>query len=469
MKGQFAEHPVATSTPAARKASARGWDMDAVPGLRWLLISPLYPGALQLLSVMVFGLVLYFALFGTVRPAQNLSTVLTWTLWWPLLPLSLLLFGRAWCAVCPLTPAIDGIQRLARPKRLPGPQWRRLGVAGMGLSFFVLTLADRLWGITASPRATGWLLLVLLLGAVALAAFYRRRAFCRLLCPIGALTGLYAMAAMSELRARGGSCQGCSQLCYRGKDHDGCPLYEFPRTMDSNRNCNLCARCLKDCPQDNLTWRLRWPGRELWELRHPLTTEALLAALLAALVFLQTADMTTAWGSYVQGIIEGGWTDSYNAVLVATFLAVSLLAVGAFLAMSRVSAGGQSWARNAARYGYAYLPLVLTVHLAHNGAHLVSEGGAAVATTVASLFALAGSTMVLDYGSSGAPSFSMSWVGGLVALGGLFSMYSVWRVGRGMANRGETSRAWPHWLFLLALTSLFLLLFLLPMNPRHTH
>lgn len=467
MKGQLMEHP-SPAAPTTGGPAAPGWDLLSVPPVRWLLTSRLYPGVLQGLSVVVFGLIFYFAFFGTIRPGQNLATVVTWTLWWPLLPLSLLLLGRVWCAICPFTLAIDGVQRLARPHRLPGPQWRRLSVGVMGLTFFLLTLVERLWGITGSPQATGWLLLALLIAAVAMAVLYRRRAFCRLVCPIGALTGLYAMTAVSEVRSKGGSCQGCHQLCYRGKGNEGCPLYEFPRTMDSNRNCNLCAQCIKDCPQDNLTWQLRPPGRELWGVRHPLTAEALLVTLLVALVYIQTVDMTTGWGSYVKWAMERGPTSSYNTVLVGTFLIGSLVVIGAYLLISRLSASGGSWTRNAARYGYAYLPVVLAVHLAHNAGHLVIEGGAAVKTALANIYSLVGMTYAVDYGT-GSPSFSMSWMTGAVALGGLFSMYSAWRVGRGMERRGEASRLLPHLLFLLLLTALFIHLFLLPMNPRHTH
>jgi ferredoxin len=301
-----------------------------------------------------------------------------------------------------------------------------------------------------------------------MAVFYRRRAFCLLVCPIGALTGLYAMTAVSEVRTRGGTCDGCPQLCYRRRDDNGCAMYEFPRTMDTNRNCNMCAQCITGCPQDNLTWRLRPPGRELWGLRRPLTAEALLVVLLVALVYIQTVDMTTAWGSYVKRVIEAGLAESYNMVLVGTFLAGSLLVLGVYMAVSRISASGGPWARNAARYGYAYLPVVLSVHLAHNAGHLVSEGGIALRTSLSNVYSLIGLTYTVDYGT-GSPGFSMPWMMGLVVVGGLFSMYSAWRVGQGMEHKGKAPRLLPHIVLLVLLTALFVHLFLLPMNPRHTH
>ncbi|MBI4234340.1 MAG: 4Fe-4S binding protein [Chloroflexi bacterium] len=437
--------------------------------MRWFLVGPLYPGILQALSLLIFGLVIYFALYGTVRPARNFATVVTWTLWWPILPLTLLLFGRAWCAVCPITVGIEGVQKVARPRHTPGRFLRRYGIWIMVFTFLLITWADPMWNIIASPRATGVLLLSLFGLAVATAWFYQRGTFCRYLCPIGALTGLYAMTSVVELRSKDATCQGCDQVCYKGDGRiQGCPLYEFPRTLDTNRNCNLCARCIKSCPRGYFEVRLRPPGRELWGLRSPQVGEAVLALLLVGLVSLQTLLMTSAWGSYMQWVIEGGWVESHRLALTLTFLGVAALAVGAYLGVSRLSSGGGSWRRNLASFGYAYIPLALAAHLGHNTSHLLGEGERALKTAGAAVASLLGVRVQVDYGSTSMPLLSDVWMIGLVILGGAGSLYTAWRVGKKLKGQGKGS-ALPHLIFLLVLAGLFIQLFLLPMNPRHSH
>lgn len=460
----------------SREAGAeqgRGWDLLSLGPVRWATTSPLYPGALQALGVVIFGLVVYFGLFGTLRPAYNFATAVTWNLWWPLLPLSLLLLGRVWCAVCPLVPAISLVQRVFHPRRLPGRLLRSNGVWYMGLAFILVTWANRVEHITSSPRATAFLLLALLVGAVVAGVAYQRRAFCRYLCPIGALSGLYSMTASVELRSKGaGACDGCGKECFRGGDtgkgSEGCPLYQYVRTMDSNRNCNLCGQCIKVCPHGSVELRLRAPGRELWQLRAPLVGEALLVLLLVGMVFMQTIDMTTAWGSYMRWLMETTPIRDYNLGFTVTFAGALAVASGAYTAVSRVSSGSRSWLRNFAAYGYAYIPLALMVHLGHNSMHLVSEGPSALRTAVR---AVTGPWLGGGVGASadGVPLLNLVWMTPLIALGGLWSLYAAWRIGRRLRAQGQGGRALPHIVFLVLLTGLFIAVFLLPMNLRHVH
>jgi len=55
---------------------------------------------LKLVSVSLFVLVIYAGLEGTQIPERNISTVLTWNIWWAGLIISIFFFGSAWCAIC---------------------------------------------------------------------------------------------------------------------------------------------------------------------------------------------------------------------------------------------------------------------------------------------------------------------------------------------------------------------------------
>src|SRR3990170_160687 len=64
----------------------------AVMRSRW------YPGLLEIPVAAVFGLVAYELLLGPDTAHDNAGTALMWVLWWPLLPIVFIFFGRFWCA-----------------------------------------------------------------------------------------------------------------------------------------------------------------------------------------------------------------------------------------------------------------------------------------------------------------------------------------------------------------------------------
>ena len=53
--------------------------------------------------------------------------------------------------------------------------------------------------------------------------FFERRIWCRHLCPIGGMNGLYAKLAVTELRAQNGQCKAvCNTFhCYKGGPEEG--------------------------------------------------------------------------------------------------------------------------------------------------------------------------------------------------------------------------------------------------------
>ena len=130
----------------------------------------------------------------------NLATKLTWTIWWAGIIFTFVLAGRVWCLACPFGALNEWTARLAAPlRRLPKP-FRNLWWATA--MFVLLTWADEQLGVVRSPRVTAWIVLFFAAAAVAVGLFYERRSFCRHLCPIGGLIGIYSMTAPLELRAK---------------------------------------------------------------------------------------------------------------------------------------------------------------------------------------------------------------------------------------------------------------------------
>lgn len=133
-----------------------------------------------------------------------------------------------------------------------------------------------------SPRATAGLVLSLVLPAVILALIYRRRVWCRFLCPLGKLVGFLSRCSFLELRANHNICNNdCTEnSCYVGRKGQGCPVFEAPFALNTNQNCIMCGNCIKNCPNQSPALNLRVPGHELWNFRKPDLTMALLGPLL---------------------------------------------------------------------------------------------------------------------------------------------------------------------------------------------
>jgi polyferredoxin len=354
-----------------------------------LMRSRWYPAIFQVPVAAVFGLVGYELLVGPDSAHHNPGTALMWVLWWPVLPVLFVVLGRFWCAVCPFGVISDLVQKLVGANR-PVPRFlKKYGIWIIDAQFLAITWSDHVWGIVESPWGSGILLLLLTTGVIASGAFFQRRTFCRYLCFLGGLCSNYGRTGMVELRTDSAICANCKSraVCYNGNDKvAGCPLFSFPRTMDSNTNCNLCANCIKSCPNDAIQIRLRKPTSELWFVRNPKVEESFLAMAIMGIVMIQNITMlgiwtdALAWIATTTGITNAAVTFTL-AFAVAVTAPVAALAVASWFAARR---NLETTLMNFARFGYALIPLDVAAHLAHNMFHLLAEGGSVI-TTVAEM------------------------------------------------------------------------------------
>ena len=365
-----------------------------IPWLRRLLTAPAFQLSLQIPLLLLMGLVVFLGFHDVQEGGVNFATKLTWTIWWAGIIFTFVLLGRVWCVACPFGALNEWMSRLAAPlARLPRPFRNIWWATGL---FVLLTWADEQLGVVRSPRVTAWIVLLFAALAVAVGLGYERRSFCRYLCPIGGVIGLYSMTAPLELRVKDGAvCRAHGDKeCYQGGPHArGCPMFEFPHTMDRNTYCTLCAECVKGCSRDNLVLRIRAVGKDLWASGRRALDESYLAVVLVGLTFLVTAQMLTAWPEWASALagwlpawVRGGVTPvTYlraveSAILLGGALVVGPLLVLAGAALENRSAGaaGLGLYRTFVLFGYMFVPVGLAMHLAHNLAHLLLEGGGIV-------------------------------------------------------------------------------------------
>lgn len=460
----------------------------ALPWLdRWARSNWFQP-SLQIPMLLLAAALTLIGLLDVQDGGMNLATKLTWILWWPAIIFTFIIVGRLWCVMCPIGALNDWAVKAARPKRMFPRVLRNLWLAT--LLFVLLTWADEQLGVIRSPHMTAWLIVLLAIGAVVTGLFFQRRSFCRYLCPITGLQGLYSMVSPFELRAeaREQCLKECHQDCYRGNDRgSGCPMFEFPMTLDRNTYCNLCFECVKGCPPQNIVLRAHAFGKDLWASARRSLDESYLALALVGITTIVTAQMLSAWSGWISQLARFIPPSVRTLMKPVTYLTLTetLVFVGGSLVLFPLLGYLAAWGaerlageegrglrKTFVALGYMFVPVGLAMHLAHNVAHLLFEGPGIVPALQR---ALSRYTPI----AFGEPNWStlplaspdvVYWLQVLLVLGGfVFSVLVGYRLAAASFGRGESSgRAFAPFI-LLALVFTLVNLFLLnqPMGMRH--
>jgi polyferredoxin len=285
------------------------------PWSRSLLRSRWPQLTLQLIALAGLAALILIGLVGTPVGNRNLAIVAIWIVWWALLMLlAVPFFGRAWCSICPIPLPGEWLQRgaILSPAVLPkaghsprqavglGLRWpRRLRNLWLQNAVFV-GLALVSLSVLTQPRTTAWVLIVLPAAAVAVSLLFERRSFCRYLCPVGGVIGVYAQASPVEVRVIDAAlCAGHSEkTCYVGSSQGyGCPWQVYPAALRSNLSCGTCFECIRTCPYDNVAVNLRPFGDDLRLADRPPLDQSYKSLLLIGSVVVYAAVMLGPWGS----------------------------------------------------------------------------------------------------------------------------------------------------------------------------
>jgi len=463
--------------------------------LRWvrrLVTAPAFQPATQIPLLFLFAVIVFLGLADTPLAGRNLATKLTWTIWWAGIIFTFILVGRLWCLMCPIGAVNEWASRLAQPTlKWPKPL-RNLWIANG--TFILLTWADVQLGVVRDPRVTAWIIILLLVSALVTGLFYQRRTFCRYLCPITGLIGIYSMVAPVELRAK--TCETCrthqEKDCFVGGSANvGCPMFERVWEMDSNAYCNLCFECVKGCTQENLVLRLRAFGTDLWAASRRHLDEAFLAVVLAGASLYLTGEMVQPWRDALEAVAPRlpfplvGITNPKTAealVNAALFLIFTLGIVPlVFLAAAWMSqrllaqAGKTHSVRGIVTvFGYMFIPIGLSMHLAHNLHHLFDEGPGVVPVIQRTI------NRFTPF-PAGVPAWNLPpllsheavyWMQMLLFMGFYgVSLYAGARLARRYFSNAETTFRVAAPMVLVSLFLMLLNVYVLsqPMSARHSH
>jgi len=364
------------------------WDILRARGIANLLKARPFQFLLQLPFVFIFILIIVAGLYGAQLPGANIATVVTWTVWWGGLIFTFPLIGRAWCLVCPWAAIGDWVQRLALWKRKEemglGKRWPTYlrNLYPVITAFILITWAEFYFRMVSSPVATAYLAIVILTIAVIIALIFERRGFCRYLCPIGGMIGVYSTFSATELRCRDRSvCKECkTKDCLRGNERGyGCPVFEYPETMDSNTYCILCTECIKTCPRDNIAFNIRPLTTELRSPQSRRIDEALMILVILGITIFHTLTMTPYWFKIMDvAMMATGLTP--GALFTISMIIFIIITIFVYYMFTLISGPFSTHHRSLATghpfiiYAYPLIPLALFFHLGHNLLHLFGEG-----------------------------------------------------------------------------------------------
>ncbi len=357
-------------------------------------------------TIFLFVVVILQGLWGVQDPLRSWGLLVTWILWWGILIVSTVVFGRVWCHMCPfggigawinnksfgLAHKMTGFSLNRKwPKRLSN-----LWVANIFfLGFFTY---DNVVGISNNPLYTAYFMLFITAVAILIAVTFQRRAFCRYVCPLTSFLGIPARGSILELRAADrGRCKECTyKACYAGstarsleaggKEGYPCPVFEFPgKDMDSNTYCILCTECVKSCPYDNIKIGFRSPGKDIWKTSNKRFDEAWFALALISIVSVGKAllvangrvDLVTDYGQFWVDIGLGATIS--KVILLLTGLALGFGLMYGFALLARFVVGNRELASGGrssitgfiTQYSYALAPLAMLLLLADLLEHLL--------------------------------------------------------------------------------------------------
>ena len=250
--------------------------------------------------------------------------------------------------------------------------------------------------------------------------------------------------------------------------------------MQRNAECNLSLDCVRACLHDNLAVKTQPFATDLvqFQPRRKSLDEATTVAAILGVSLLQTVVMLNSWHSW-QGSLASllqipAGPVLYTIVFLGFGVAIPLVVVGfvSYLGVCGMASRPNAFAA-LRTYAYAFLPLGLGLHAAHNFHHLFGEGGALWQGLKAEFARYAGGEAAVVLTTAPptpmAPNtlYFLQW---LALIGGLY--LAIWVGTRLIARNAMKPRpafgtALPIFIFAVVYTLLNAFVLAAPMAHRH--
>lgn len=344
------------------------WEFNILrlPWVSKFLNSSIFPKVPQIIIGVVLLVTVFSLFFGTTAPGSNIGLTMGWIIGWPLMFFSFFFLARIWCSVCPLAAPGIFLQNLIKPSRRAPAFIKQYSGWIMAILCILVFWVEVVWNAYDSPYLTGAILLAITMGSIISSVLFSRRAWCRYMCPLGAVNAIFSMPAIIELRANQDVClkQCKKHSCFSGDTvSEGCPMYRHPYLVDNNRDCIMCGQCIKDCNNGSIQLNLRLAPVELWGLAIPRKADSFLIVSMVAIFFPFAmnptfTDLTTQLVSIAA--INGLALNEHLAASILFFTLIFIFQTGYFLLVEAqcflVKMNKKTFRH---LLGYGFIPLIL--------------------------------------------------------------------------------------------------------------
>jgi heme/copper-type cytochrome/quinol oxidase subunit 2/ferredoxin len=318
-----------------------------------------FPYSLRVATLVLFIFIMYISYFGlakVINPNHRIALFVIWTLWWPMLYISLLFFARAWCGfLCPINLANKAGNKIRTGRGINLIKW---GFVAYVL-FFVIVLLEQISGLFLDYNMTLVFILLFFGTAFVFGMLFSRWSFCRFICPIGTILSLFSRLSMIGLRTDEEKCKICkTKDCMKGGVAEQCPMFNIIPTLKTNKNCLLCTNCIKNCPYDSAQIKLVKPGKEVVDEIEFTRAESFFVIALIGMTFILNSRGTALFRELLFG-----W-DVSGALLRTIDFGLSIgLSILVFVVLCYITTKivRMNFKDMQKKLGYIYLPLVFGI------------------------------------------------------------------------------------------------------------
>jgi hypothetical protein len=190
------------------------------------------------------------------------ANYLMWGLWFPLVFLSVIFTGRSWCGLlCPMGAASEWANKRGLQRAIPAwVRWEGTPI----VSFLIITVLGQTVGVRDHPEAIAEVFGGVLLAAIILGFVYgrKKRAWCRHMCPIGLLLGVFSRLGAVQFSPKR------KKSAVEGYTEKGvCPTMIQLSHKSESRHCITCFRCTNPSSPGGLDLKIHMPGKEVEQIR----------------------------------------------------------------------------------------------------------------------------------------------------------------------------------------------------------
>lgn len=189
---------------------------------------------------------------------SELSLILVWGLWFPLVLLSVVVSGRSWCGIlCPMGAASEWASKWGL--NLKAPRWIMWSGVPV-LTFILVTLLGQTAGVREYTDSVARVFGSIMLMAIVVGWLFAKgkRIWCRHACPIGLLLGVFSRLGMVQLLPKKPKA-GNEGYTSKGP----CPTFIDLRRKKESRHCIQCFRCVHPNSKAGLELAFHRPGYEV--------------------------------------------------------------------------------------------------------------------------------------------------------------------------------------------------------------